>query len=146
MEIVIRKCVLNDCAAIRALNTHEMGYSYTEEQTKAQLAAVLKDSSNAIFVAVNDDKVIGYIHGAKYNLLYADPMVNLLGIAVSEQFKKQGVGSALLKTLEAWALENGIYSIRLNSGEERTSAHEFYKKCGYVLNKSQLNFKKNLGV
>ena len=144
MEIVIRKCVLNDCAAIRALNTHEMGYSYTEEQTKAQLAAVLKDSSNAIFVAVNDDKVIGYTHGAKYNLLYADPMVNLLGIAVSEQFKKQGVGRALLKTLEAWALERGAVAIRLNSGAERSEAHKFYEKCGFIFKKSQYSFIMNI--
>lgn len=144
MKIVIRKCVLNDCAAIRALNTHEMGYSYTEEQTKAQLAAVLKDSSNAIFVAVYDDKVIGYIHGAKYNLLYADPMVNLLGIAVSEQFKKQGVGRTLLKTLEAWALERGAVAIRLNSGAERSEAHKFYEKCGFIFKKSQYSFIMNI--
>lgn len=129
MNIVIRKCVLNDFDAIHALNRDEMGYSYTEEQTEVQLASVLNDDSNVIFVAVKEDKVIGYIHGAKYNVLFADPMVNVLGIAVSEPYKRRGVGRMLLNALEAWAVENSISSIRLTSGAERTSSHEFYKNA-----------------
>ena len=121
-----------------------MGYFYPAEQTTNRLSTILNDSTNAVFVAVNGGEVIGYIHGAVYNVLYADPMVNVLGIAVCEQYRRMGVGRALLDALENWALENGISSMRLTSGAERTSAHEFYKKCGYVLKKSQLNFKKNI--
>lgn len=144
MEIVIRRCVLSDSDSLYTLNSNEMGYFYPAEQTTNQLSTILNDSTNAVFVAVNGGEVIGYIHGAVYNVLYADPMVNVLGIAVCEQYRRMGVGRALLEALENWALENGISSMRLTSGAERTSAHEFYKKCGYVLNKTQLNFKKNI--
>lgn len=144
MEIVIRRCVLSDSDSLYTLNSNEMGYFYPAEQTTNQLSTILNDSTNAVFVAVNGREVIGYIHGAVYNILYADPMVNVLGIAVCERYRRMGVGRALLDALENWALENGISSMRLTSGAERTSAHEFYKKCGYVLKKSQLNFKKNI--
>lgn len=40
-----------------------------------------------------------------------------------------------------WAKETGASGIRLVSGMERSSAHEFYGHCGYNYGKQQLNFK-----
>lgn len=41
MKITVRKCVPNDYAVLHALNENEMGYSYSTEQTKTRLDAVL---------------------------------------------------------------------------------------------------------
>lgn len=88
MKITVRKCVPNDYVALYALNENEMGYSYSTEQTKTQLDKVLNDDSNAIFVALLNNEVIGYIHGCEFNLLYAEPMVNVLGIAVCKMYRE----------------------------------------------------------
>lgn len=144
MKITVRKCIPNDYAALHALNENEMGYSYSTEQTKTRLDKVLNDDSNAIFVTLLNNEVIGYIHGCEYNLLYAEPMVNVLGIAVCKMYRRIGVGRVLLKTLVNWALERGAVAIRLNSGAERSEAHKFYEKCGFIFKKSQYSFIMNI--
>ncbi len=146
MKITIRKCAPKDYAALHALNENEMGYSYSAEQTKIQLDKVLNDTANAVFVALLDNEIIGYIHGCEYNLLYAEPMVNILGIAVCERYRRMGVGRLLLKTLENWAQERGAVAVRLNSGAERTEAHKFYEKCGFVFKKTQYSFKEYIKI
>lgn len=144
MKITVCRCIPIDYVELHALNINEMGYSSSEEQTKSQLSKILTDTSNAVFVALYDDKVIGYIHGAEYNLIYAEPMVNVLGIAVGAEYKKKGVGKALLSALEDWARERDIHSIRLTSGTVRTDAHVFYEKCGFIFKKNQRYFTKTL--
>ena len=86
--------------------------------------------------------MIGYVHANDYDVIYAPPMKNIMGIAVSNRFRKEGVGRALLAAVEAWARETGAWGIRLVSGAERTGAHEFYRHCGYSGEKRQVNFKK----
>lgn len=88
--------------------------------------------------------IAGVIHVEKYNVLYFPTMANILGIAVAANFRRQGIGSALLKRAEEWARENGAFSMRLNSGESRKQAHEFYRAQGYTDDKKQLRFIKDL--
>ena len=45
---------------------------------------------------------------------------------------------------EEWARKNGACSMRLNSGESRKQAHEFYCAQGYTDDKKQLRFIKEL--
>lgn len=67
-----------------------------------------------------------------------------LGFAVDNDYKRMGVGSALLNKGEQWAKESGAVGIRLCSGIEREDVHKFYKAQGYIENKLQKNFKKIL--
>ena len=94
--------------------------------------------------AEREGRVVGYLHLETYDLLYADSMVNVLGIAVSRDCRRQGVGKALLSAGEAWAKSVGAAAVRLVSGETRKGAHAFYQSLGYTGNKLQRNFKKYL--
>jgi len=69
-------------------------------------------------------------------------MKNIMGIAVSSEYKQKGIGRALLQQVENWARETGASGIRLVSGAIRTDAHAFYRRCGYSGNKEQINLKK----
>ena len=71
-------------------------------------------------------------------------MVNYLGVAVSNKYRRMGIGAALIKAAENWAVERGIHLVRLNSGSTRTGAHEFYKRQGYDGDKMQVHFTKRL--
>lgn len=142
MNIIIRNATTADADSIWKLNTEEMGYTYTLEATKAKLFKLLSDVNNRIFVASVDGMIVGYIHANSYELLFAPSMRNVMAIAVSSSYKRNGIGRALLEEVEKWAVESGSAGVRLVSGESRTDAHEFYKKCGYFSNKKQLNFKK----
>ena len=144
MHFHIRTALPSDYPAIYQLNKEEMGYDYPLEETKAKLAALLQQEGDQIFVAVAKGLVVGYLHLRDYDVLYAPHMKDVMGIAVSSRYQRMGIGRALLETGEKWAIQNGAKAIRLVSGEERTGAHAFYRRCGYTSNKSQINFRKYL--
>ncbi len=144
MDIIIRECRIEDAEAIRQLNLTCMGYDYPLSDTERQLKKSLSDPAHRIFVATADGTVVGYVHASDYDLLYAPPMKNILGIAVSNAFTRRGIGTALLQQVEQWAASSGAGGVRLVSGASRTGAHEFYRSLGYDGGKQQLNFKKLL--
>lgn len=141
-KIIIRECALKDCESIYLLNKNDLGYDFPIEETAKRLEMILKSESDKIFVAEYDGKVIGYIHACDYDVIYAPSMKNILGLAVDSDYRMLGAGKALLAAAENWAKETGCAGIRLCSGAQRKGAHEFYKKCGYICSKEQLNFKK----
>lgn len=104
----------------------------------------MKNTKDVIFVAQQNNEVIGYIHGSPYELLYADSLVNVLGLVVKNQYRSLGVGGILMDKLESWSKENEFYGVRLVSGADRLIAHKFYENHGYVNRKYQKNFIKLL--
>lgn len=71
-------------------------------------------------------------------------MANVLGLAVSEEYRNQGLGRALLTAAEEWAKGKNIFEMRLNSGAKRKEAHCFYRNLGYTDEKEQIRFIKKL--
>ena len=138
----IREGTVSDAGPICRLNEEEMGYSFPLEDTRRKMRQLLESGSDKIYVAVADDRVVGYVHACDYNLLYAPSMKNIMGIAVLEAYKRRGIGKALLEEVEVWARKTGCSGVRLVSGATRTGAHAFYRQCGYSGNKMQLNLKK----
>ena len=144
MKPIIRECFINDSFAIQQLNSLELGYDFPTEQTQQKLYELLASDKDKIFIAEVDGIVVGYVHVNNYELLYAPPMKNIMGIAVSSDYRRMGVGRALLERVERWAKETGAAGVRLVSGGSRIDAHSFYKSLGYGEGKPQLNFKKQL--
>ena len=138
----IREAVITDAEDIYYINKTSLGYNYDFEKQKAKIEVVLNDKTQVIFVAECDNKVVGYIHLVNYDVIYADNFKNCLGLAVDNDYKRIGIGSALLKQAEDWAKENGAAGIRLCSGVEREKAHQFYQSQGYEMTKLQKNIKK----
>ena len=141
-SFIIRKAVISDCPALAKLSYEDMGYEQTVELTERQFERIMATDRDVIFVAECSDKIAGYIHAADYDLLFTGHMKNILGLAVSSDFRRMGIGSALIKAVEQWAIADNADGIRLVSGESRTQAHEFYKHMGFTSSKKQLNFKK----
>lgn len=144
VNFIIRKAQISDAYDIYHINKTSLGYDYDCEKQKKKTEAVLNDDSQVIFVADIENKVVGYIHLANYDVIYADNFKNCLGLAVDNDYKRKGIGSALLSKGEEWAKTHGAVGIRLCSGMEREKAHEFYLSQGYICNKTQKNFKKIL--
>lgn len=141
-NFIIRKAQISDSNDIYHINKTSLGYDYDFEKQKKKIEAVLNDDSQVIFVADIRNKVVGYIHLTNYDVIYTDNFKNCLGLAVDNDYKRNGIGSALLSKGEEWAKENGAVGIRLCSGMEREKAHEFYLAQGYICNKLQKNLKK----
>ena len=146
-KVKIRQAAASDIPAMNELFRKDLGYEECRLEIVEKQFAGLDNSREAVFVAeAGDDSghIAGVIHVEKYNVLYFPTMANILGLAVAADFRRQGIGSALLKQAEEWARENGASSMRLNSGESRKQAHEFYRAQGYTDDKKQLRFIKDL--
>ena len=143
-EFEIRECQMDDYESIHKLNCDEMGYRVPIDMTKQKLNQIIKSERDKVFVATVSGTVVGYVHANDYDVIYAPHMKNIMGIAVSSEYKRQGIGKALLFAVEQWAKESGAFAVRLVSGSRRTGAHDFYRHCGYKPEKEQINFKKSL--
>ena len=144
MTITIRNALKSDAAAITRLNRLCMGYDYPEDSTREILRALLSSPRDRILVAVIGDTVVGYVHACDYQVLYAPPMKNIMGIAVAPAHRREGIGRLLLSAVEDWVRQSGAAGIRLVSGASRTEAHAFYRSLGFDGGREQLNFKKYL--
>ena len=147
IPVKIRQATASDIPAMNELFQKDLGYAECRLEIVEKQFAGLDNSQEAVFVAEAEDDsshIAGVIHVEKYNVLYFPTMANILGIAVAADFRRQGIGSALLKRAEEWARKNGVCSMRLNSGESRKQAHEFYRAQGYLDDKKQLRFIKEL--
>lgn len=139
----VRKADINDASVICRICTDDLGYECSEELVSNRLKHI-DVKREAVFAAEIDGTVVGYIHAEIYNTLYFASMINILGLAVSRDNRRQGVGRALITCAENWAKEQGINIVRLNSGSSRKEAHEFYRAMGYDNEKMQVRFIKNL--
>ena len=147
IPVKIRQAAASDIPAMNELFRKDLSYEECRLEIVKKQFAGLDNSREAVFVAEAEDDdghIAGVIHVEKYNVLYFPTMANILGLAVAADYRRQGIGSALLKRAEEWARENGACSMRLNSGESRKQAHEFYRAQGYTDDKKQLRFIKEL--
>lgn len=142
-EIKIRQVTIEDAVAVCEICSEDLGYPCTVSLIKEKIER-LDDSREAVYVAVMNGTVAGYVHVEKNDTLYLETMANLLGLAVRTEYRHNGIGKALVLAAEAWAAQNGIKLMRLNSGASRTDAHNFYRHLGYDSEKEQIRFMKKL--
>lgn len=139
----VRKANENDAPAICKICADDLGYECSEDYVLNRLKN-LDARCEAVFVAEIEGAVAGFVHAEKYELLYFEPMVNILGLAVSSERRRQGLGKALISSAENWGKELGIKIVRLNSGHARKDAHEFYRAMGFDDEKLQIRFIKKI--
>lgn len=128
-ECVIRQAATGDAAAIEKLNRDVMGYDYPLPQVR--LEEILHKPGHVLLVAQIGDAVAGYAHAEEYCLTYAPPYLNLLALAVHEQYQRQGIGKKLLQAIEQYAQDIGATGMRILSGNSRMAAHALYRGSGY---------------
>ena len=144
LPITVRLARLEDAEALTKL-ADQLGYPSTVEQVRRRFKTLAeKSDENAVFVAEADGKILGWVHAHLYNLLVDDPEIEIGGLVVDETVRGQRIGERLMQAAEAWTLAKGCSSVYLRSNVIRTRAHEFYKRLGYSILKSQYAFRKVL--
>jgi GNAT superfamily N-acetyltransferase len=140
----IRPARLEDGDRLADLCT-QLGYPSTPEEVRNRLAVIGELPDQHILVAVDAAKeVLGWIHAFVYRVLESEPMVEIGGLVVDQAFRGRGVGRALLEAVETWSAAQEIDTVSLRSNVVRMQAHEFYRRQGYTVPKTQLVFRKNL--
>ena len=87
----------------------------------------LKIQNNEIFVVENNGVLIGWL---RYNLFWDNiPFMNMIDI--SEEYRKSGIGTELVKYWENEMKQKGYKNV-LTSTQSNEEAQHFYRKIGYT--------------
>lgn len=156
MEIEIRKAEERDMPAIAGI-LQELGWfahlaaeapAEIQGQVARQLALCQSDNSHLVLVAeAVGERVVGYVsvHWLPY-LIHAGPEGYVSELFIREDCRGQGIGSQLLKKVEAEAREHHCSRLALLNMRQRESyQREFYIKHGWEERPQAANFVKCLG-
>ncbi len=104
----------------------------------AAIAPELTNPLSTWLVAMEGDTLAGYI-GAQAVLSEADVM----NVAVSPAYRRQGIGQALLERLIARLKEKGVTSLSLEVRASNEPAIALYDRMGFALVGRRPNYYKN---
>ena len=137
----IRRATPDDAASVAEL-CRELGYPATEEDILKRIATLA--SSQVVFVACHEAKLIGWIDVALAFHLQVPPFALIGGLVVKDGVRGLGIGKRLCEAAEEWARAHGVSVIRVTSRTTRTDAHRFYLREGYDDVKTSRVFEKRL--
>ena len=100
--------------------------SFEQPYSREILAQELKIKAAYLRVATHRKKIIGYID---FWLVHDE--MELISIAVDPEFKRRGVGEALMQEMLRFAHVNGAKSIYLDVRRSNVAAQTLYEKFGF---------------
>lgn len=100
------------------------------ESTKSYVLQNI-ESNHPHFVVIRDSKVIGWCDVVPKKSRPVYEHTGILGIGLLPEFRRQGIGHALMKCTIAAAFDFGLTRIELTVREKNTSAIALYKAMGF---------------
>ncbi|MFQ6040665.1 MAG: GNAT family N-acetyltransferase [Candidatus Poribacteria bacterium] len=148
MEFSIREAVLEDyeglCEVfeeVDALHREALPYVFREPdgpaRTREYISGIIASRNATLFVAEHDGQIIGLVHAT----LLKSPDIPIIAprryavienLAVTERFRRSGVGRSLVERVHQWVLDKGITQVELNVWEFNKGAIAFYEQLGYT--------------
>jgi GNAT superfamily N-acetyltransferase len=124
----------------------ELGYPAGVADVAARLRRLEKSDRDCVFVAVTGERLIGWIHAARRELLESDPGCEILGLVVDRAARRRGTGRSLLSAAERWARRRNLTVITVRSNVTRQESHPFYEQLGFARTKTQHVYRKPLAA
>jgi len=142
--MTIRRATLRDAEQIVRLSK-VLGYPVESEVVQRRLNKLLASSTDLVLVAESAQGILtGWIHGFLSQLIESDYRVEIGGLVVDTDSRRQGVGRQLAESLTTWARERGAYEVSVRCRDDRADAHQFYESLGYRCTKTQKVFRKRI--
>ncbi len=97
---------------------------------------LMADANAGLFVAQVKERLVGLIccflrETPDIPILVPRKYVYIENLVVDKNYRRQGIGMALLQKAHAWAIENRINEIELNVWQFNDAAIRLYEKLGY---------------
>jgi GNAT superfamily N-acetyltransferase len=142
-DVAIREARPEDSEAVADL-LGELGYPTDAARFERRLDRIERDPSSRLFVAIVNGHVAGL---AGFHLLplveHDEPGCQLTALVVGEAYRRTGVGSELVRTVENEARSRGGRRVVVNTARHRADAHAFYNRLGFEA--TGLRFIKSVG-
>src|SRR6185369_4469418 len=99
---------------------------------------------HAIFVLSQENQMTGWIHGIYSLRVESDPFVEIGGLVVDKDFRRQGSGKFLVNKIIEWSLSRNCHLIRVRCNIIRREANAFYGAIGFNEIKQQKVYDMNV--
>ncbi len=142
-SVAIRAATPADAPVVSELLA-QLGYPAPVTEIPDRLLAIADFPNAAAFVATNRyGEVVGLVTAHLIPSIHdSDPVAWLTTLVVLEDARGAGIGSALVRHVERWAVEKGAKRLSVTSGIQRLATHDFYEKRDYE--RTGLRFSKHL--
>lgn len=141
-HVCVRKAKQEDAASlVKLCNLLDMETSFmlfepqertiTVEQQEDRLKGFERSTTDAMFVAEENDKLLGFIVGIGGTVKRNRHSISIV-IGVRQDHWSKGVGRALMQALEAWSQAKNMHRMELTVMAQNTRAISFYEKYGFM--------------
>ena len=144
-DLSVRDARMDDSPALAALMT-VLGYPTTPVAMSQGLNRVLADPAFRTLVATRPGgRVVGFA-GFHVGPTFAGDELEgeIVALVVERDERSKGVGAAIVRAGEEWAVERGASTMTLGTRGDRERAHSFYEREGYVAD--GLRYRKPFGA
>lgn len=100
------------------------------EQQKKRIEAIDKEANSTIFVAEENNQLIGYLIAIGGTARRNKHSVYLV-IGILREYRGHGIGIKLFNQLEEWALKHSIHRLELTVVGRNEAGLRLYKKMGF---------------
>jgi len=110
----------------------------TAEHQRKQLEQIEKRSNSTIFVAEQDEKLLGYLIVIGGNARRTEHSAYLV-IGILKEYRGCGIGTKLFVQLEEWAKTHNILRLELSVVTQNDVGLSLYKKRGFEIEGTKRN-------
>jgi RimJ/RimL family protein N-acetyltransferase len=104
----------------------------TLEEQQTQIDILLRQENQTIFVAEQDNQLIGYLAASGGMFKRNRHSVHLV-TGILQAFAGQGIGTQLFQRMEEWAQQQHIHRLELTVMTHNTAGIALYKKQGFEI-------------
>lgn len=133
LDLAIRRALPLDAPCIASLYA-ELVRNPAVAVLPERIAQISRDENTALFVCEHQGAVCGtaLVSLCADVMFQSQPFAVVENIVVSSSARSQGVGTLLLRQIEAFCLANDCSKIMLLSSIDREHAHRFFERAGFV--------------
>ena len=145
-DIIIRKATVNDLEVIGWLwqefmdfhRERDLHYSRSadgHERFKEFVAGHIVSENSCVLVAEKVGGVIGYCLAtlARYPPVFNEREYGMVfDLAVTERYRRMGVGEEMYQLVQSWFAERGIHRIELRVAVTNEASTAFWRKMGFM--------------
>jgi ribosomal protein S18 acetylase RimI-like enzyme len=147
LDITIRRAIPDDYDAlceimdeVDRLHREHLPHIFRQPEGPVRerdfLVGQMSDANVGLFVAEVDGKVVGMAHGLVRDtpplpILVPRRYASIDNVGVKQEFRRAGIGRALMRHAEQWARTQGADSVELSVWEFNEVAQALYRSLGY---------------
>lgn len=122
----------------------QLGYPVALDELTHRWKMLSQNKRHALLVCEENENILGWIHAECVEDLIEEDKAEIKAVVVEENSRGNGVGRALITSVEKWAKTYHLHTIYLSCNILRTRTHKFYQREGFTDFKTSLFFEKKI--